>query len=293
MSPTFLSTESTFPCHVTPPQSLCCLSRPCGRTRVCQDDELAQTVMLSAGDALPGAWASWVSSSVADLEARNLLRSLRPVVPTESPVEVVVPLETFDAWLAGRASVGECVKGLQAGEAPLGVRVRLFSTNDYLGLSTHAAVRAASARAAAQLGSGPRASALVAGYTLAHRQLESALAHLKRTQECLLFPTGFAANASVIQARTVHARSRAAPLIVARSPGAGWRLLLRRLQRCTEPCLHRGRLPSGGARRRHGAHVPSPRLRAPGRAAAGQPRCAQSGGDGQFVLHGRPLGAPD
>jgi len=43
--------------------------------------------------------------------------------------------------------------------------VRLFSTNDYLGLSAHPAVAAAAATAAARYGMGPRASALVAGYT--------------------------------------------------------------------------------------------------------------------------------
>lgn len=77
----------------------------------------------------------------------------------------------------------------------------LFSTNDYLGLSTHPRVRAAAARTAASLGCGPRASALVPGaYTTAHRELEKALARLKGTEDALLFPSGFAANAAAMAA---------------------------------------------------------------------------------------------
>lgn len=41
-----------------------------------------------------------------------------------------------------------------------------------------------------QLGLGPRSSAIVAGYTHCHRQLEEELAQLKGTEDCLLFPTG-------------------------------------------------------------------------------------------------------
>ena len=77
-------------------------------------------------------------------------------------------------------------------------RLRLFSSNDYLGLGTHPRVRAAAARAAAAHGSGPRSSPLVCGYTVAHRELEKGLASLKNTEECLLFPAGFAANLGVL-----------------------------------------------------------------------------------------------
>lgn len=77
----------------------------------------------------------------------------------------------------------------------------LFSTNDYLGLSTHPRVRAAAARAAASLGCGPRASALVPGaFTTEHRRLELSLARLKGTEDALLFPTGFAANSAAMAA---------------------------------------------------------------------------------------------
>ena len=47
---------------------------------------------------------------------------------------------------------------------------------------------------------GPRSSAVVGGYTFLHEELERRLARLKRTEECLLFPTGFAANMAVVSA---------------------------------------------------------------------------------------------
>ncbi|KAF6252194.1 PLP-dependent transferase [Scenedesmus sp. NREL 46B-D3] len=78
------------------------------------------------------------------------------------------------------------------------VPLLLFSTNDYLGLSAHPAVKAAAAEAAAQVGCGPRSSALVAGFTSEHRQLELELSALKGTQDALLFPTGYAANMAVV-----------------------------------------------------------------------------------------------
>lgn len=73
-------------------------------------------------------------------------------------------------------------------------RLCLFSLNDYLGLSAHPNVCSAMARSATTCGLGPRSSALVGGYTTAHRQLETAVAELKGTEECLLLPTGFASN---------------------------------------------------------------------------------------------------
>eukprot|EP00884_Botryococcus_braunii_P003235 jgi/Botrbrau1/12912/Bobra.0299s0023.1 len=78
--------------------------------------------------------------------------------------------------------------------------IRLFSMNDYLGLSTHPAVCRAAAEAAMLMGSGPRSSALVGGYTVLHRDLESGIAQLKGAEACLLFPTGFAANLAAVTA---------------------------------------------------------------------------------------------
>ena len=47
---------------------------------------------------------------------------------------------------------------------------------------------------------GPRSSALVGGYTQMHQDLETSLAALKGTEDCLLFSSGFAANLAVVSA---------------------------------------------------------------------------------------------
>ncbi len=47
---------------------------------------------------------------------------------------------------------------------------------------------------------GPRSSAVVGGYTFLHEELERRLADLKGTEDCLLFPTGFAANVATVSA---------------------------------------------------------------------------------------------
>jgi 8-amino-7-oxononanoate synthase len=81
-----------------------------------------------------------------------------------------------------------------------GRRVVSFSSNDYLGLSKHPAVRAAAVDAVARWGTGAGASRLIVGDRPVHRQLEEALAEWKRTEAALLFPTGFAANLGVLTA---------------------------------------------------------------------------------------------
>jgi 8-amino-7-oxononanoate synthase len=97
---------------------------------------------------------------------------------------------------SGRSGGGSC-----AAAAPDGLsELTLFSTNDYLGLGSHPDVCAAAAAAALSVGMGPRSSAVVGGTTTLHRELEEALADLKGTEDCLLFPTGFAANMAVVAA---------------------------------------------------------------------------------------------
>jgi len=178
-------------------------------------------------------WDTWTADRVASLQRRRLLRSLRPVTPHDhvassgpssggglgggagagggggSPMDVLVAPETLRAWLADENDIGASSGRLDpsptcscssSSDSDRWCRLTLFSSNDYLGLSSHPAVRAAAAAAAARWGAGPRSSALVAGYTHEHRALESGLAALKGTEECLLFPTGYAANSAVIPA---------------------------------------------------------------------------------------------
>ena len=90
------------------------------------------------------------------------------------------------------------------GMGPVGVlestgqRVVHFASNDYLGLTTHPAVAAASHDAIDRWGTGAGAARLIVGSRPVHTALERALADWKHTDAAVLFPTGFAANLGVI-----------------------------------------------------------------------------------------------
>jgi 8-amino-7-oxononanoate synthase len=73
-----------------------------------------------------------------------------------------------------------------------------FASNDYLGLASHPDVVAAAHDALDRWGTGSGASRLITGSRPVHRQLEEALAAWKGCPGAVLFPTGFAANLSVL-----------------------------------------------------------------------------------------------
>ena len=79
-----------------------------------------------------------------------------------------------------------------------GREVLLLCSNDYLGLAEHPAVRASAARAADRWGAGVGASRLVSGNNALHRRLEQELAEFKGYEACVVFGSGFLANAVVI-----------------------------------------------------------------------------------------------
>jgi 8-amino-7-oxononanoate synthase len=81
-----------------------------------------------------------------------------------------------------------------------GRQVVSFASNDYLGLTTHPAVRQAAAEALRRWGTGAGASRLVTGSRPVHHELEAALAAHSRCQRAVVFPTGFAANLGVLSA---------------------------------------------------------------------------------------------
>jgi 8-amino-7-oxononanoate synthase len=79
-----------------------------------------------------------------------------------------------------------------------GKPVLLLCSNNYLGLADHPRVREAAAEAAMRWGVGAGASRLVSGNMTVHRRLESELADFKRSQACLLFGSGYLANAGIV-----------------------------------------------------------------------------------------------
>ncbi|MCK4176534.1 adenosylmethionine--8-amino-7-oxononanoate transaminase [Aciditerrimonas ferrireducens] len=99
-------------------------------------------------------------------------------------------------WRAPRVFDAFGVRGRLAGRG----RVVSFAGNDYLGLSTHPAVRAAASAALARWGSGAGASRLVTGTRPVHEALEEALARWAGEEDTVVFPSGFAANLAVLGA---------------------------------------------------------------------------------------------
>src|SRR5436190_10320507 len=73
-----------------------------------------------------------------------------------------------------------------------------FSSNNYLGLADHPALRAAAKAAIDRYGCGSGASRLISGNMTLHEQLEEKIAELKGTEAALVFNSGFQANTGIL-----------------------------------------------------------------------------------------------
>ncbi len=78
--------------------------------------------------------------------------------------------------------------------------MRVFCSNDYLGLAGHPEVVGAMQRAAEVYGAGSGSAHLVSGHTKAHQALEEELADFVQRPRALLFSTGYMANIGVVNA---------------------------------------------------------------------------------------------
>ena len=83
-----------------------------------------------------------------------------------------------------------------------GRKVINFSSNNYLGLASHPAVREAAKAAIDLYGCGSGASRLISGNMALHEELEDKLAGLKGAEAALIFNSGFQANTGIISALT-------------------------------------------------------------------------------------------
>ncbi len=75
-----------------------------------------------------------------------------------------------------------------------------FASNDYLGLAQDPQMIHAFCEGAYHYGIGATGSALVSGYSRAHRSLESAFAEHMQRDRAILFSNGYMANAAILQA---------------------------------------------------------------------------------------------
>jgi len=97
------------------------------------------------------------------------------------------------------------LRELRRVDSPQGPRVEIagrtllnFSSNDYLGLANHPALKEAAIRAVEKFGAGCGASRLICGSLAPHHELEEALAAFKGTEAALTFATGYAAAIGAI-----------------------------------------------------------------------------------------------
>jgi 8-amino-7-oxononanoate synthase len=75
-----------------------------------------------------------------------------------------------------------------------------FSSNDYLGLANHPALKSAAIRGLEKFGAGAGASRLICGSLTPFHELEEALAAFKKTESALTFSTGYATAIGAITA---------------------------------------------------------------------------------------------
>lgn len=80
-----------------------------------------------------------------------------------------------------------------------GKHTLLFSSSNYLGLSTHPAVIAAASEALTGYGVGSGGSRLTTGTTSVHREVERSFARFLGYDDAVLFSSGFHANTAVLQ----------------------------------------------------------------------------------------------
>ncbi len=81
-----------------------------------------------------------------------------------------------------------------------GKRVINIASNNYLGLTSHPKLREAALEATRKLGVGSGAVRTVAGTMKIHMDLEEKIARFKNVEACVVFQSGFAANAGTVSA---------------------------------------------------------------------------------------------
>jgi glycine C-acetyltransferase len=75
-----------------------------------------------------------------------------------------------------------------------------LASNNYLGLTSHKALRKASIEAVRKLGVGAGAVRTIAGTMKLHMDLEQQIARFKHVEACVVFQSGFTANAGTVSA---------------------------------------------------------------------------------------------
>jgi glycine C-acetyltransferase len=147
--------------------------------RFAQDDQLSslvpenkETSMSEQGtQVMKQNPLQYVSDQLQELRAKGVAPKLRVLEGEQKPVC------TFD----GREVIN-------------------LASNNYLGLTTHKALRKAAVAAAKKYGAGAGAVRTIAGTMQLHMQLEEQIAKFKNVEACVVFQSGFTANAGTVAA---------------------------------------------------------------------------------------------
>src|SRR5246127_1070831 len=113
----------------------------------------------------------YVSDQLAELRAKGTAPRLRVLEGEQKPVSVIDGREVIN-----------------------------LASNNYLGLTTHKALRKASVEAVRKYGVGAGAVRTIAGTMKIHMELEEKIARFKQVEACVVFQSGFAANAGTVSA---------------------------------------------------------------------------------------------
>jgi glycine C-acetyltransferase len=113
----------------------------------------------------------YISETLQELRAKGVAPKLRVLEGEQKPVSV------FD----GREVIN-------------------LASNNYLGLTMHKALRKASVEAVRKLGVGAGAVRTIAGTMKLHMDLEEQIARFKQVEACVVFQSGFTANAGTVAA---------------------------------------------------------------------------------------------
>ncbi len=110
--------------------------------------------------------------------------------------------EQLEAWRA--AGTFQRLRELQSACEPVSVfdnkQVINLASNNYLGLANHPKLVEASIAAARKYGAGSGAVRTISGTMSLHLELEQKIAAFKKVEACVVFQSGFAANAGTVSA---------------------------------------------------------------------------------------------
>ena len=110
--------------------------------------------------------------------------------------------EQLEAWKrAGTYQRLRVLESESAAESRFdGKDVINLASNNYLGLTTHPKLREAALEATRRYGVGSGAVRTISGTMSLHMQLEERIARFKNVEACVVFQSGFAANAGTVAA---------------------------------------------------------------------------------------------